>query len=633
MTSPSLTLKMILLGTDQTASAALSSLATKASSLPTQLAGPLGKLGSLIGGEVGELVAKVSEGFNQIGEDSDGLGKKLAVGGAGLAGLGAAATLMGSKDASAAAQLKQAITDTGGAYSDYSEEIEKTIKTQENFGNSAVSTQQALQTLTSATGDPTKAIDSMGVTADLAAAKHISLSDAATLVSKVLNGTGTKTLKQYGITVESTTTATANLNGALKTQQTAQDALAAAQKKLLDLQTIDHSKKVMTVADNIALKNAQDAVTKANGNFLDAQEQANDAQEQAKDATNGNQDALDQLGKKLNGQASAAVDSWGGKLDVLKTKITDQVAVLGQRFGPALTVAGTGLTALGTVMDFVRGRQEAAATAAAAAAVATDAETVSTEAATVAQGEMDVALDANPIGAIILAIAALVAGLVLLVMHFKEVSTFLNGPWGTAISAAVAVMFPFIGIPMLVIGHYQSMWDFLKSFWAGIKGDTSATISTIVNAFNSFIGFFTALPGRFSAAAVGMFDGIKDAFKSAIDWVIRGWNSLRFTMPGIDTGIPGVGTIGGFSVGVPSIPLLALGGDLASAGSVIVGDRGPEMLQLPQGARVTPLNRSADPGQFGTQQVNLVVDGQTLASVVLPPLQRMKALGTQVGLG
>src|SRR6185437_946737 len=166
---------MLLLGTDSTASAALKGLATKASSLPEQLAGPLSKMGSLIGGEVGELTAKLSEFFTRTGEESAGLGAKLAASGGGLAAVGAAGTLIGSKDASSLAQLKQAITDTGNSYSDYKDEIEKTISQQENFGNSAVSTQNALQTLTSATGDPTKAIAEMGVTADLAAAKHISL--------------------------------------------------------------------------------------------------------------------------------------------------------------------------------------------------------------------------------------------------------------------------------------------------------------------------------------------------------------------------------------------------------------------------------------------------------------------------
>ena len=38
------------------------------------------------------------------------------------------------------------------------------------------------------------------------------------------------------------------------------------------------------------------------------------------------------------------------------------------------------------------------------------------------------------------------------------------------------------------------------------------------------------------------------------------------------------------------VPLLAEGGDIQSAGAAIVGEAGPELLDLPKGARVTPLN-------------------------------------------
>ena len=39
------------------------------------------------------------------------------------------------------------------------------------------------------------------------------------------------------------------------------------------------------------------------------------------------------------------------------------------------------------------------------------------------------------------------------------------------------------------------------------------------------------------------------------------------------------------------IPLLAEGGDIQAAGKAIVGEAGPELLDLPRGARVTPLDR------------------------------------------
>lgn len=40
---------------------------------------------------------------------------------------------------------------------------------------------------------------------------------------------------------------------------------------------------------------------------------------------------------------------------------------------------------------------------------------------------------------------------------------------------------------------------------------------------------------------------------------------------------------------INEIPLLAKGGNVVSSGAVIVGEAGAELVELPQGARVTPL--------------------------------------------
>jgi tape measure domain-containing protein len=82
----------------------------------------------------------------------------------------------------------------------------------------------------------------------------------------------------------------------------------------------------------------------------------------------------------------------------------------------------------------------------------------------------------------------------------------------------------------------------------------------IADAFDRLISFIGGLPGRISSATSGMWDGIWSAFKSTINAVIGGWNSLHFGMPSVDTHIPGIGKVGGFDVGVPQIPYLATGG-------------------------------------------------------------------------
>lgn len=57
------------------------------------------------------------------------------------------------------------------------------------------------------------------------------------------------------------------------------------------------------------------------------------------------------------------------------------------------------------------------------------------------------------------------------------------------------------------------------------------------------------------------------------------------------------------------IPKLGFGGFLQAAGAVMVGDRGPEILNLPKGAQVTPLNNSG-----GGMTININFNGNIQAS-------------------
>lgn len=46
---------------------------------------------------------------------------------------------------------------------------------------------------------------------------------------------------------------------------------------------------------------------------------------------------------------------------------------------------------------------------------------------------------------------------------------------------------------------------------------------------------------------------------------------------------------------INEIPLLAKGGNVVSSGAAIVGEAGAELVELPQGARVTPLTGENKP--------------------------------------
>lgn len=109
----------------------------------------------------------------------------------------------------------------------------------------------------------------------------------------------------------------------------------------------------------------------------------------------------------------------------------------------------------------------------------------------VAQGILNAVMAVNPISLIIIAVAALVAGIVLLVQNWdKVVAAFKAGiefiwNWFSGLLdnpffAAIATIFlPFITIPALIIKH----WEPVKAFFSGIL-DTIANIPGVSAALN-----------------------------------------------------------------------------------------------------------------------------------------------------
>lgn len=245
----------------------------------------------------------------------------------------------------------------------------------------------------------------------------------------------------------------------------------------------------------------------------------------------------------------------------------------------------------------------------------TKAATVVTEGFAAAQAVLNGVLAANPIGLVILAVAALVAGVILAYKHSETFRKIVSAAFGAIKTAAEAVAKFFTGtlLPAIigafnaiktavsaVVSFFRSHWQLLLGILTGPFG---LVVGFVIKHFDQIVGIVKGLPGRIKSAASGMWDGIKDSFRSAVNWIIGKWNDLHFTIGGgsvFGKKLPSV------TLNTPNIPMLANGGTLMSAGSVIVGDAGPERLDLPKGARVTPLDKAGSVFNvtFNTQQVH-----------------------------
>lgn len=434
-------MRFILSGEDRSAAKTLTGTATTAEGATHRIGSAFSTLGAKIGGEFGGIVTKVGDGIQQLGEQGGkGLASKLMVGGAAVTALGGTMLSLGSKRKQDEQQLRAAVEASGHSYDDYEAKIAKAVSAQEKFGHTEGDTESALMKLTNATRDPSKALADMTVVADLAASKHESLAAAGSQVAAVYAGSG-KILKQYGITLESSKKDAADLSSAQKAHAAALVGVSTAQKRLTDLTEIDNAKSKLSVgqqitlrkaqeavsvaikehgansaqartaelnladtqtrltagtklsvAQQIALKTAQDQVAAAQKKLADSTAALTAAQKNNKTGTQAADAALGQLATKVQGQASAASDSFTGKIKAVTAEVTDFAAKVSQQFGPAVTIIGGAWTTAGTALNWYRGRQEAAATATAEAAAAQEASAarVQTAAASVTTAQAEV---------------------------------------------------------------------------------------------------------------------------------------------------------------------------------------------------------------------------------------------------
>jgi len=556
-------LSFILLGEDKSASKIMMTAAEKAEKATGRIGGAFGKIGGLIGGEFGEVLNKAGEGLAQVGEKGGKLGASMAIGGAAITGVGVALQAMGSADKQASDLLKQTVESSGHSWEKYQEDVEKTIKNQENFGHSAVDTQDALRKLTDATGDPKKALDTMGLAANLAAARHISLSDASDLLAKVLNGKGARTLTAYGITMQKTGDTAAHLTSAQDNVKRASDQLGSAQQRLTEILEIQHGKKKLSISDHIQLEHAQQAVKKSTTDLSAAQKTEASVADGVKHASNGSKDALEQLAQKIDGQGKASVNNFGSQIGILKTKVEDWGAAMGQKVGPALTAIGPVIGIAGTALELMKARQMAATVATIAGTEATTTMGVGAKIAAAGQWLLNAAMSANPIGLVIIAVIALVAGFVLLWNFCKPFRNFMTG------------MFKIIGQAISnVVAWVVHNWPLLLAILTGPIGLAVLFIVTHAKQIGAVFGaVFGAIGGVVRGAFNGVVGFIRGAMNGIIDIINRAIDGLNQVAAIAKTASGGL-----INVHFNHIPHLAMGAVVNKPTVALIGEAGPEAI-------------------------------------------------------
>jgi hypothetical protein len=116
--------------------------------------------------------------------------------------------------------------------------------------------------------------------------------------------------------------------------------------------------------------------------------------------------------------------------------------------------------------------------------------------------------------------------------------------------------------------------------------DLVRPISKVLGKLGDVHHFLTVkLPNAIKTMAKGgsnVFDGVRNGFRNAVNWIIGKWNNLSFSLPSVT--IFG-NQIGGGTIGTDNINYLASGG-ISGSGRAVINERGPEAVRLPQGSMV-----------------------------------------------
>jgi len=259
--------------------------------------------------------------------------------------------------------------------------------------------------------------------------------------------------------------------------------------------------------------------------------------------------------------------------------------------------------------------------------------------ATAVQWAWNAAMSANPLGLIVLAIAAVVTALVLFFTKTKTGKKIVTAAFAafktsvkavkdfftdkfipavkavwTAVSSWFGKAVTFVkGMPAKVTAGAKGIWHGITSGLSAVVGSYSSGGGGVKGRLWSVVNFVRSMPGKIRSAASGMWNGIKDAFRSALNWIIGRWNGLSFTIPSFSA----FGhTVGGGTIRVPQIPYLASGGITTGPTLAMIGDN-------PGGREaVIPLDKYPD--LLGGQKVYVTV------KVEATPATDRAAIGREV---
>jgi phage-related protein len=247
-------------------------------------------------------------------------------------------------------------------------------------------------------------------------------------------------------------------------------------------------------------------------------------------------------------------------------------------------------------------------------------------------------LAANPVGLVLVALAAVVTAGILIWKNWDTISAKAKEIWGAIQgflsetlgkivgffrdhwAKIVAILFPAVGLPILIAQNWGQIVGVVTDMFNKVK-------EVILFAFATVVGFVrdhwqkilailfppVGLPiliannwGQIINVVNNILDSVKGAFQRAIDWIKGRISAFVDWVMGMLNKIKNVDVTPGFNV--PGVPVFQHGGTMARAGLAMVGEAGPELVRLPRGARVFSNEQSRGMMGSALPVINLTIN-------------------------
>jgi TP901 family phage tail tape measure protein len=200
----------------------------------------------------------------------------------------------------------------------------------------------------------------------------------------------------------------------------------------------------------------------------------------------------------------------------------------------------------------------------------------------------------NPVFLVVLAIGALIG---ILIYAYKTNDSFKNTVDNLFTALGSLAKFIMNTVVPILAGPFSAIWDTIKALISNFITIVQGLFEILSGLINFIVGVFT---GNWKQAwegvkeiFMGIIDVLKGAFAGFINFFTGGINTAIGLVNGIASKIPGIGS----SLKIPEIPRVefknAAGTNFSPGGVTLVGEYGPEIVNMPRGSQVKTANETS----------------------------------------